>query len=239
MTSRSKPAKDLPPRPVALKDLQERIGYGFQDMSLLEEALTHSSAAPVGGAHYERFEFLGDRVLGLVVADTLLKRNRDAEEGELARALNALVRKEACVVVARQIGLGQLVLMDDSEVRQGGREKKGLLGDTCESLIAAIFLDGGYSAAEGFIVSQWADQFEAADSIRPDAKTALQEWAHQAHGTTPDYDVIERTGPDHAPHFRIAVHVANGRPMEGSGKSKRDAEREAATKLLEREGVWQ
>lgn len=238
MTSKSKLAKDLPPRPVALKDLQKRIHYRFKDIALLEEALTHSSAAPDGVAHYERLEFLGDRVLGLVVADTLLKRNPNAEEGALARALNALVQKEACVVVARKIDLGPLILMDEGEVRQGGREKKGMLGDTCESVIAAIFLDGGYDAAEEFIIEQWADQFEAAKSIRPDAKTALQEWAHQAHGTTPEYEVIERTGPDHAPQFRIGVHVGDGRPTEGSGKSKRDAEREAAMKLLEREGVW-
>jgi ribonuclease III len=221
----------------ALIQFQERIGYRFSDVSLLALALTHSSAAE-GIASNERFEFLGDRVLGLIIADTLLQHNPEMEEGGLARGLNALVRKEACVVVAKEVGLGAIIQMDVSEERNGGREKKSVLGDACEALIAAIYRDGGLEAARSFILKTWAPQIKEGAQLRPDPKTALQEWAHSAHALTPNYEVKERTGPDHAPIFMVRVTIEGLEPELGSGKSKRSAEQEAAQALLHREGVW-
>lgn len=160
------------------------------------------------------------------------------EEGGLARGLNALVRKEACVVVAKDIELGAMIQMDASEERNGGREKKSVLGDSCEALIAAIYRDGGLEAARGFILKTWAAQFEKGAQLQPDPKTALQEWAHSAHALTPDYEIKERSGPDHAPIFVVRVMIEGLEPELGSGKSKRSAEQEAARTLLHREGVW-
>jgi len=145
---------------------QGRIDYRFKDIHLLEEALTHSSVTPSGHPHNERLEFLGDRVLGLVIADELLRRQPEAEEGNLARALNALVRKEACVVVAQQLDLGAMLVMDTAEDRAGGRKKKSLLGDACEALIAGIYLDGGFEAARTFVLDQWSSQIESVGDVR-------------------------------------------------------------------------
>lgn len=221
-----------------LETVQARVGYQFDSVNLLEEALTHSSVEPSGRLHNERLEFLGDRVLGLVIADELLRRQPEAEEGGLARALNALVRKEACVVVARQIELGSMLLMNAAEARAGGREKKGMLGDACEALIAAIYLDGGFESARDFILKQWAPQIANVKDVRPDAKTALQEWAHAALAVTPDYETTGRTGPDHAPMFTVEVRAGDLAREVGVGRSKRDAEQVAAEALLRREGVW-
>lgn len=217
---------------------QTRIGYRFKNPLLLEQALTHSSTAGSGKPHNERLEFLGDRVLGLVIADALLRRQPDAEEGGLARAFNSLVRKEACVVVARQINLGAMLIMDSAEARAGGREKKSMLGDACEALIAAIYLDGGLEPAQTFILEQWSKQFEGTGDVRPDAKTALQEWAHAKMALTPEYETTLREGPDHAPTFTVAVRAGDLAPAVGMGPSKRDAEQKAAETMLYREGIW-
>ncbi len=217
---------------------QGRIDYRFKDIHLLEEALTHSSATPSGRLHNERLEFLGDRVLGLVIADELLRRQPEAEEGNLARALNALVRKEACVVVALEMDLGAMLVMDTAEDRAGGRKKKSLLGDACEALIAGIYLDGGFEAARTFVLDKWSSQIESVGDVRPDAKTALQEWAHAALAVTPDYETTARDGPDHAPTFTVVVKAGALAPATGVGPSKRDAEQNAAEAMLRREGIW-
>lgn len=217
---------------------QARIGYQFEDIRLLEEALTHSSAVVSGRRHNERLEFLGDRVLGLVIAEKLFKRQPEAEEGNLARALNALVRKEACVVVARQLDLGAMLVMDAAEDRAGGRNKKSMLGDACEALIAAIYLDGGLKAARSFILGEWSKQIESVGDVGADAKTALQEWAHAALAVTPDYETTGRDGPDHGPIFTVEVKAGKLAPASGKGPSKRDAEQDAAEALLRREGIW-
>lgn len=221
-----------------LKAFQGTIGYQFRNIALLTEALTHSSAARSGGRHNERLEFLGDRVLGLVIADVLLTRQPDSEEGGLARALNALVRKEACVIVARQIALGDMLVMDAAEARAGGRDKKGMLGDACEALIAAIYLDGEMTAARAFILAQWAPQIESAGDVQPDAKSALQEWAHAKLAVTPGYETIAREGPDHGPTFTVEVRTGDLEPCQGTGRSKRDAEQAAAEEMLRQESVW-
>lgn len=226
-----------------MRAFQTLVGYQFRNAHRLSEALTHSSAVQSGAvqsddAHNERLEFLGDRVLGLVIADELLKRQPDAPEGALARALNALVRKEACVVVARQIGLGDMLHMDAAEARAGGRDKKGMLGDACEALIAAIYLDGGMDAARAFILGQWAEQLNSAADVQPDAKSALQEWAHAKLAVTPAYKTIAREGPDHGPIFTVEVRTGDLAPCKGTGRSKRDAEQAAAETMLRRESVW-
>lgn len=221
-----------------LDAFQGRIGYRFNNIALLEEALTHSSATPAGRLHNERLEFLGDRVLGLVIADELLKRQPEAEEGSLARGLNALVRKEACVVVARELDLGAMLLMDASEAHAGGREKKSMLGDACEALIAAIYLDGDFEVARDFVLKEWAPQIADVKDVRPDAKTALQEWAHATLAVTPAYETTDQEGPDHAPMFTVEARAGDLSPEQGVGRSKRDAEQVAAEALLRREGVW-
>lgn len=218
-----------------LDALAETINYRFKDLGLLQLALTHSSASPE--LDNERLEFLGDRVLGLVIADKLVKHYPDKAEGGLARRLNALVRKETCADVARQIGLGPSLIMDEAEARSGGREKDAILGDACEALIAAIYLDGGFEAAAKFINRYWSERIEAVEAVGRDPKTALQEWAHKVHGVTPIYEIVERRGPDHAPHFKVSVHVGTVMPAEGEGPSKRKAEQSAARVMLAREGA--
>jgi len=219
-------------------DLQATISYRFADEGLLVEALTHSSAGKTHGKDNQRLEFLGDRVLGLVIASALVARFPDAEEGLLAPRLNALVRKETCADVAEEIQLGNALIMDASEVRAGGRKKKTLLGDACEALIAALYLDGGITVAEGFIETYWADGLEQVDQTKLDGKTALQEWAHKKFGLTPSYEIIERSGPDHAPEFTVRASVGSLPVSEAKGSSKREAEQVAAEAILRREGVW-
>jgi ribonuclease-3 len=213
-----------------------RIGYSFSNADLLDLALTHSSASDGSKtSDNERLEFLGDRVLGLVVAHRLLVLYPESNEGILARRLNALVRKGACAEIARDIGLGEVLVMDAAEDRSGGRDKTAILGDACEALIAGIYLDGGLEAAQKFIEGFWESQFSAVVDVAQDPKTALQEWAHQSHLAVPEYEIVSRSGPDHAPMFVIEVRVGALEPVSGTGPSKRIAEQAAAKSLLEKE----
>ncbi len=221
-----------------LNAFEARLGFQFADASLLTQALTHSSAldlAPQGGSN-QRLEFMGDRVLGLVVSEALLDRHPKAEEGELALLFNALVRKETCAEVAKQLGLGGYLALGPGEEKAGGREKPAILADACEALIAAIYLDGGLEVARDFILQAWQPMFASPPKPGRDAKTALQEWA-QSHGLgLPVYRVKGRTGVDHAPLFTVEVEVHGMEPLQGSASSKRQAEQEAAAALLAREG---
>jgi ribonuclease-3 len=224
----------------AANKLEERIGYRFKDADLLERALTHVSALkgprnPIGS--YQRLEFLGDHVLGLVVSDMLFRTFERANEGELSRRLAELVRKDACADVARAFDLGAAIRLGSSEVQTGGRRRASILADVCEALIGAVFLDGGYPAAEEVIHRFWHDRMIT--PVRPlrDAKTVLQEWAQGRGLPTPTYREVARTGPHHDPEFRIAVELPNRPPAEGVGRSKRAAEQAAAATMLEREGV--
>lgn len=225
-------ANDRYPR---LRALEIRIGYNFKDTSLLIRAMTHSSygdgqrAAPDN----ERLEFLGDRVLGLLTADALYQYSVEAE-GTLARRLNALVRKETCAKIAREVGLGDGLLMSSAEDRQGGREKTSILGDACEALIAAIYIDGGYAEAKSFYNRYWMPLLEeVVKKSAKDPKTELQERAMAGQHGLPKYEIIERSGPDHRPLFIIEVSIVGVGSARGTGKSKRDAERFAAIHLLE------
>ncbi len=223
--------------------LEDRIGHPFRDRELLTEALTHVSsqlgapASPAGGrTSYQRLEFLGDRVLGLAVAEILFGAFPDASEGELSRRLSDLVRRETCAEVALAWDVGPFLHLGAGELQAGGRQNRTILADVCESIIGAVFLDGGYQAARTLIARAFAERLQAAPAR--DAKTALQEWAQGRGLPTPVYDVVERHGPDHAPVFRIAARVGTLDCGLGQGLSKRAAEQDAALSLLRREGVW-
>lgn len=221
-------------------DFETRIGYKFNDPALLEQALTHISALTGvrnRAGSYQRLEFLGDHVLGLVVSDMLFGAFPRADEGELSRRLADLVRKEACADVARSIELGAAIRLGASESNAGGRARTAILADVCEALIGAVFVDGGYAAAAELITRLWEQRMRAPKRSLRDAKTMLQEWA-QAHGLpTPAYREVERTGPDHDPEFRVTVALPDRAPAEGIGRSKRSAEQAAASAMLIREGI--
>ena len=224
------------------EQLQVRIGYNFADPDLLDRALTHSSAVSPGKRierSYQRLEFLGDRVLGLVVADMLYRRFPKANEGELSRTLNTLVRKETCAVIARQLKLGPELILGDSEARTGGAEKEAILGDVTESIIGAIYCDGGLGKAYDFVERMFSEFLADGQANKADAKTTLQEWA-QARGLEPPvYKLVERTGPDHAPEFTIAVTLDKFDQLSATGPSKKIAEHKAAELFLIAQQVWQ
>jgi ribonuclease-3 len=217
-----------------LRDLQARLGYVFQRTELLNEALTHPSFQGEAGRRKcnERMEFLGDRVLGLVIANLLFHKFRREEVGALARRHTALVRREALVQVATELGLAACVRLSRGEEEGGGRNNPGLLGDACEALIAAIYLDGGFDAAQEVVERFWWPLVERDASPPKDAKTMLQEWA-QGHGLPlPMYIETDRSGPPHAPIFRVQVMVEGFEAVTASGLSKRLAERAAAEMML-------
>jgi ribonuclease-3 len=221
-----------------MSELETRIGYTFKNRDLLERALTHGSYGDgrKGFKSYERLEFLGDRVLGLMTAETLFKLFDKADEGGLAPRLNALVRKEACADIARTVDLGAALKMARSEDKAGGRDKTSILGDACEALLAALYLDGGMPAAEAFYGKYWGDKIAELRRQPSDPKSALQEWAARASKTPPKYQLTERSGPDHRPVFTVEVTVGKLEPISGEGGSKQAAERAAAAALLTREG---
>lgn len=215
--------------------LEDEIGYMFEDKTLLLLALTHSSYGDGRRkkANNERLEFLGDRVLGLLTAELLYDINEN-NEGSMARNLNALVRKETCAQVARLCKLGDYLFISPSETKQGGRDKTSILGDACEALLAALYIDGGYEVAKAFYTKYWNANIEQAISVNTkDPKTVLQEKAYADGSATPTYTVLDRSGPDHRPLFIVEVDVPGIGNAQGTGKSKKDAERFAATHLLE------
>lgn len=219
-----------------LKEFQTRLGHRFSRPELLVRAVTHSSMSSPNRDDNQRLEFLGDRVLGLVMAEALLLTDKEASEGLLAPRFNALVRKETCAAVARQIDLGDVLKLGRSEMMSGGRRKEALLGDAMEAVIAAVYLDGGFPAAEALIHRLWGDRIEAVEADARDPKTALQEWA-QARGQTPPlYTEIAREGPDHAPLFTIEARLQSGEAETAQAASKRQAEQAAARALLDRTG---
>ena len=223
-----------------LDDLTGRLGHQFADPNLLLRALTHSSARKRGARthDYERLEFLGDRVLGLVIAELLIERFPDEQEGDLAQRFNRLVRKETCAEIAEGLRLGDHVIMSANEADSGGRGKLTILGDACEAVLGAIFLDAGYDAAGSVIRALWADHVNDNSTPLRDAKSALQEWAQGRGKDLPLYTDISRQGPDHAPIFITKVEVQALEPSQGEGSSKRIAEQAAATSMLMREGIW-
>lgn len=226
-----------------IKILEEKTGHSFVDHARLERALTHSSARPQSGSNYERLEFLGDRVLGLIIAEMLFSAFPDAPEGELSVRLNALVSAEGCASVADEIGLGDLIETGSDIKSLNDKRLLNVRADVIEALIATIYLDGGLEAARGFVLKYWEPRSKVSDAARRDAKTELQEWAHQQGKQQgklqPVYRIVSRTGPDHEPVFVVEVAISGFQPATGTGRSKRIAEQDAAENLLHRQGVWQ
>ena len=217
-----------------LKEFSTRIGHDFHTPDLLIRALTHGSVSSETRPDNQRLEFLGDRVLGMVIAEALFVGDPMASEGQMAPRYNALVRKETCADVARQVDLGKVLKLGRSETLSGGRRKLALLGDAMEAVIAAIYLDAGYEAAQEVILRLWGDRIANVDEDARDAKTALQEWA-QARGLAPPaYIETAREGPDHAPIFTIKAQLDGHGDAEAQANSKRAAQQAAAQKLLQK-----
>lgn len=217
-----------------LTAFQARLGHVFTSPALLSRAVTHASMSSANRDDNQRLEFLGDRVLGLVMAEALLQADPSAPEGLLAPRYNALVRREACADVARQIDLGAVLKLGRSEMKSGGRRKEALLADAMEAVIAAIYQDGGFDAARDVILRLWGDRIgNVADDAR-DPKTALQEWAQARGELPPAYVEINRTGPDHQPIFTIEARLASGASAQATAGSKRQAEQTAAQTLLDK-----
>lgn len=221
-----------------IADVEARIGYHFADPERLQRALTHASTRSPAGGNYERLEFLGDRVLGLCVAELLFSHFREASEGELSVRLNQLVSAQTCSEVADELGLHEFIRTGADVKKLTGKRMANVRADVVESLIAAIYLDSGLEAARGFVHRHWKDRAFAEDAARRDAKTELQEWAHARFAVTPVYRVTGRHGPDHDPVFHVVVEIDGAAPARGESRSKRAAEQAAAAALLEREGVW-
>ena len=224
-------------------DLPKIIGYGFAQRELLQEALTHPSALvaerrgrsrKLAGRGYERLEFLGDRVLGLVVAELLWRRFEDEPEGDLTRRHTHLVRREALARVAKAIELGPHLVLSRAEAAAGAAGNPGILADACEALIAAIFVDGGFAAAASFIRRFWEPLIDEMEEPPRDPKTALQEWAQARGLALPAYELVSTSGPDHSPLFTVAASVAGGDRATATASSKRLAEARAAASLLDR-----
>ena len=215
-----------------LAKFQDRLGYHFKELSFLIDAVTHSSASSSGKKNNQRLEFLGDRVLGLAIAKALLNSDSEASEGVLAPRFNMLVRKETCAEVAETIELGSVLKLGRSEIISGGRRKVSLVGDAMEAILAAIFLDGGFPAAEKIILSHWKDKIKKVAKDARDPKTELQEWAQSQGYSPPHYTVKARAGPDHDPLFEIEAKIENGFSSTGKAGSKREAEKLAAAALL-------
>jgi len=222
-------------RAQAVDDLQIRIGHQFKDPELLERALTHSSVGN-GGTKIrdnERLEFLGDRVLNLLAAEQLTELRPTAREGELSRCMNQLVNSHACAQISRNTGLREALRVDASASKVGARDSDRVLGDACEALMAALYLDGGLDLARTFFRRFWTEAFEALDAPQSkDSKTLLQEWAMGRGLPAPDYVVVDSQGPSHAPMFTIEVRLPGYDAEIARGGSKREAEKAAAALML-------
>lgn len=213
---------------------QGRIGHNFRQPALLARAVTHSSISSSTRPDNQRLEFLGDRVLGLVMSEALLAADDKATEGQLAPRFNALVRKETCAEVAREVGLGDVLKLGRSEMLSGGRRKEALLGDALEAVIAATYLDSGFDAARALVLRLWRARIGAVETDARDPKTSLQEWAQARAMKLPTYTEMSRDGPDHAPQFTVEVKLDNGATEIARAGTKRAAEQAAARALLSR-----
>jgi len=217
-----------------LKEFQLRLGHVFARPELLIVAMTHSSLSSPTRDDNQRLEFLGDRVLGLVMCEALLDHDPNAAEGTLAPRFNAMVRKETCADVAREIDLGSALKMGRSEMLSGGRRKQALLADALEAVIAAVYRDAGFDTARKLVVRLWGSRIISAEKDARDAKTSLQEWAQSRGMEPPLYIEVGRSGPDHAPIFEIEARLSDGNVTKASAPSKRQAQQVAAAAMLEK-----
>jgi ribonuclease III len=217
--------------------LEASIGHKFANRDLAIVALTHVSGANVRRETYQRLEFLGDRVLGLAIADMLYANFPTAEEGELSRRLADLVRRESCAEVAVEWGVETHVRLGEGERQAGASNRRAILADICESLIGAVFLDAGYVAAKDVVVRAFEPRMRIPRRPLRDPKTALQEWAQARGLDAPLYQEIARAGPHHAPEFTVSVLVSGFDPAQAKGASKRAAEQAAARAFIARESI--
>ena len=216
-----------------LTALCDRIGYQFSDPELLVRSMTHASVGSPTRPDNERLEFLGDRILGLVMAEAVLNADGAASEGQLAPRYNALVRREMCADVAREIDLGAALRLGRSEMMSGGRKKDALIANAMEAIIAAVYLDAGFDVAKDFVMRLWGERVRSVKADARDPKTALQEWAQARRQGPPSYVELNREGPDHAPVFTIEARLESGQTAIATAGSKRQAEQVAAGQLLE------
>tara|TARA_Y100001954_G_scaffold160146_1_gene169968 strand:- start:3415 stop:4104 length:690 start_codon:yes stop_codon:yes gene_type:complete len=216
------------------KEISKLLDYQFKNNRLLEEALTHASARKSSKVNNERLEFLGDRVLGLVIAEELLTKNPNSTEGEVATYYNSLVKKETCAFIAKEIGLENLLTLGKSVKRTNDRQKDKILGNAIEALIGAIFLDAGFDTSKQLVLKVWRKRIDIVRDIEAHAKTALQELLQSKGQEPPTYKQISRTGPDHDPDFCVEVVLGSGLKAIGNGSTKRMAETKAAEQILEK-----
>ena len=227
-------------RKAARAAVEEALGHSFERRDLFQRALTHSSVSGGEGGvrDLERLEFLGDRVLGLLTAEELWRRYPEMDEGDLAPRLNALVRKETCADAARAWNVGPAIHLSKGEENNGGRDRDGVLGDACEALLGALYVDGGLEAARRAYDTFWGERFDEIARSHADPKTTFQEWTQENGHGTPRYETVERSGPDHQPLFTVEVRAGKLDPVRAQGTSKQGAQTEAALKALIREGIW-
>ncbi len=214
-----------------LRELQSQLSVSFRDISVLKEALTHSSSDKA--ENYERLEFLGDRVLSLAIASFLLSQFPDEPEGNLAKRHSGLVQGSTLAEIAREINLGQYLILSDAEEASGGKENDNILADVLEALLGAYYLDQGFDLASELIKNLWGDRVQNDIDVPVEPKTDLQEWTQARGYGLPAYAIVSRTGPDHAPEFKVSVEIHGRKPVIASGASKRQAEKNAASRMLD------
>jgi ribonuclease-3 len=220
-------------RLAAVAELEGRLGHLFADRALIERALTHASVT--GASDNERLEFLGDRVLALVICEALLNEDEAAEAGPLSKRLHVLVSRDACAEVARSLGVGPALRLPGGETRRGARDQARFLADACEALIGALYLDAGLETAREKVLAAWRPLLESPhDERSANPKSRLQEWAASAGLEPPAYRLVGREGPDHAPVFTVEVGVKGIEPAKAAAGSRQAAEKAAALALLER-----
>jgi ribonuclease-3 len=227
-------ASAQPAAKAPLARLSERLGYVFSDPELLHQALTHGSSGRKA-KDYERLEFLGDRVLALVIADALFHNHRKEKEGKLAARHSAIVRGEMCAAVGEAMGLHDFIKVGDTEKKTGVHRMKSVLGDVVEAVIGAIYIDGGLEAARKVILNFWAEALQHPDTVQKDAKTFVQEWALAKALPLPRYEMAGRQGPEHKPQFTVRLTIDKHKEAEGVGSTKQAAEMAAATAFIARE----
>ncbi len=217
-----------------MQNLEQKLGYTFKNKNLLQQALTHTSFTPDIHFNYERLEFLGDRILGVTIADMLFHTFKDEEEGKLAQRFVQLVCKHSVAVVMRTLGISPYIVTANDELKT----QEGILCDVGEALIAAIYLDSGsMETASDFVRRNWAPYVDGRSSAHKDNKTFLQEYAAEKNLPAPVYKMLDKIGPQHAPEFLIRVTLTPELHAQGRGKSKKQAEQEAAAQMLRDMGV--
>tara|TARA_B100000965_G_scaffold394247_1_gene406163 strand:+ start:561 stop:1238 length:678 start_codon:yes stop_codon:yes gene_type:complete len=213
-----------------ISDLENTISFKFKDQSILKRSLTHKSFDK--NDNNESVEFLGDRVLGLVISEKLISDFPNDSEGLLDKRYSKLVNKETCYKISQSLNLGDFILLGSTEINSKGNEKKSILADACESLIGAIYLDSGYEESKKFICNFWNEEFESMDSNLIDPKSFLQEWTLKRYKELPEYKLLDQSGPDHAPLFSVELSFKEYKKATNEGKSIKEAEMKAAESFI-------